>query len=89
MRIVCFAGAATVAVSTSDRPMARISQCVHIGCGRPQGEGTSSMKEIDFIRRKIIFWNYRNGTEGMDFQTYLLTLHRTFHSADIIKKHPQ
>lgn len=53
------------------------------------GEDTSSMKEIDFIRRKIIFWNYRNGTEGMDFQTYLLTLHITFHSADIIKKHPQ
>ena len=39
MRIVCFAGAATVAVSTPDSPMAKISQCVHIGCGRPQGGG--------------------------------------------------
>uniref|UniRef100_UPI003FEFA6FE hypothetical protein n=1 Tax=Prevotella sp. TaxID=59823 RepID=UPI003FEFA6FE len=53
------------------------------------GDDPSSMNDIYFIGRKIIFWNYRNGTEGMDFQTYLLTLHRTFHSADIIKKHPQ
>ena len=41
MRTVCFAGAATVAVSTPDSPMARISQCVYIGCGRPQGEAAA------------------------------------------------
>ena len=43
MHIVCFAGAATVAVSTPDSPMAKISQCVHIGCGRPQGPPLQSI----------------------------------------------
>lgn len=56
---MCFAGAATVAVSTPDSPMAKISQCVHIGCGRPQGEGTSSMKSISYAERSYF------GTIGM------------------------